>query len=184
MEFESAEYAREFYELYGRRMGFTIRNNRTRRSLKDNSIIGREFVCSKEGFRGGKCPKRENGVFQSRPVTREGCNAMLRIAAKDGGKWVIYGFIKEHNHDLNPSKIPPRRSHRIAFSEDEKDLKIRELSTELHREKKKSAAYQKQLQMVLTYIEEHTQRLSLKAEVVADKVKELESAEPEDPDYE
>ncbi|KAJ6741190.1 hypothetical protein OIU79_001169 [Salix purpurea] len=146
MEFESAEYAREFYELYGRRMGFTIRNNRTRQS------------------QGG------------------GCNAMLRIAAKDGGKWVIYGFIKEHNHDLNPSKIPPRRSHRIAFSEDEKDLKIRELSTELHREKKKSAAYQKQLQMVLTYIEEHTQRLSLKAEVVADKVKELEAEEPEDPD--
>lgn len=182
MEFESAEDAREFYELYGRRMGFTIRNNRTRRSLKDNSIIGREFVCSKEGFRGGKSPKGENRVFQSRPITREGCNAMLRIAAKDGGKWVIYGFIKEHNHDLNPSKIPPRRSHRIAFSEDEKDLKIRELSTELHREKKKSAAYQKQLQMVLTYIEEHTQRLSLKAEVVANKVKELESEEPEYPD--
>lgn len=182
MEFESAEDAREFYELYGRRMGFTIRNNRTRRSLKDNSIIGREFVCSKEGFRGGKSPKGENRVFQSRPITREGCNAMLRIAVKDGGKWVIYGFIKEHNHDLNPSKIPPRRSHRIAFSEDEKDLKIRELSTELHREKKKSAACQKQLQMVLTYIEEHTQRLSLKAEVVANKVKELESEEPEDPD--
>jgi len=36
--------------------------------------------------------------------------------------------------------------------------------------------------MVLTYIEEHTQRLSLKAEVVANKVKELESEEPEDPD--
>ena len=62
--------------------------------------------------------------------------------------------------------------------QDEKDLKIRELSTELHREKKKSAAYQKQLQMVLTYIEEHTQR----SEVVANKVKELESEESEDPD--
>jgi hypothetical protein len=54
-EFESAEDAREFYELYGRRMGFTICNNRARLSLKDNSII----VCSKEGFRGGKCPKGE-----------------------------------------------------------------------------------------------------------------------------
>lgn len=117
MEFESAEDAREFYEMYGRRVGFTIRNNRTRRSLKDNSIIGREFVCSKEGFRAGKHTKRENRVFPSRPVTREGCNAMLRIAAKDGGKWVIYGLIKEHNHELNPSKIPPRRSHRIAFNE-------------------------------------------------------------------
>lgn len=117
MEFDSAEEAREFYEMFGRRVGFTIRNNRTRRSLKDNSIIGREYVCSKEGFRAGKCTNRDGRVHLTRPATREGCNAMLRIAAKDGGKWVIYGLVKEHNHELNPSKIPPRRSHRIAFSE-------------------------------------------------------------------
>lgn len=117
MEFESAENAREFYEMYGRRVGFTIRNNRTRRSLKDNSIIGREFVCSKEGFRSEKCGNRVNRILLSRPATRERCNAMMRIAAKNGGKWVIYGFVKEHSHELNPSKIPPRRSHRIAFSE-------------------------------------------------------------------
>jgi len=117
MEFESAEDAREVYEMYGRHMGFTIRNNRTRRSLKDNSIIGREFVCSKEGFRIEKYANRRNGILPSQRATREGCNAMMRISAKDGGKWVIYGFVKEHNHELNPSKIPPRRSHRIAFCE-------------------------------------------------------------------
>ncbi|KAE8696311.1 Far-red impaired responsive family protein isoform 1 [Hibiscus syriacus] len=117
LEFESAEDARELYEMYGRRMSFTIRNNRTRRSLKDNSITGREFVCSKEGFRVEKCTKKGTRVFQSRPATREGCDAMLRIAAKDWGKWVIYGFIKEHTHELNPSKIPPRPSHQIAFCE-------------------------------------------------------------------
>lgn len=177
MEFESAEDAREFYEMYGRRMGFTIRNNRTRRSLKDNSIIGREFVCSKEGFRLKKYENREKRALPSRPATREGCNAMMRIAAKDGGKWAVYGFVQEHNHELNPSKIPPRRSHRLAFSEDEKDLKIRELTTELHREKKKSAAYQQQLQLVLKYVEEYTQRLSLKVEVVENNMTELESEE-------
>ena len=117
MEFKSAEDAREFYDMYGRQVGFTIRNNRTRRSLKDNSIIGREFVCSKEGFRPEKCANRGNKNIPSRQVTREGCNAMLRIGAKEGGKWVIYGVVKEHNHELNPSKIPPRRSHRIAFCE-------------------------------------------------------------------
>ncbi|KAG2726010.1 hypothetical protein I3760_01G092400 [Carya illinoinensis] len=177
MQFESAEDAREFYEMYGRHLGFTIRNNRTRRSLKDNSIIGREFVCSKEGFRIGRQANRKNGVLPSRQATREGCNAMMRIAAKDGGKWAIYGFVKEHNHELNPSKVPPRRSHRLAFCEDEKDLKIRELTTELHREKKKSAAYQQQLQLVLKYIEDHTQRLSLKVEVAANNMRELESEE-------
>lgn len=177
MEFESAEDARDFYEMYGRHMGFTIRNNRTRRSLKDNTIIGREFVCSKEGFRAEKYAMSQNRVLPSRPATRKGCNAMLRITAKDGGKWVIYGFVKEHNHELNPNKIPPRRSHRIAFCEDEKDLKIRELSTELHREKKKSAAYQEKLQIVLKYIEEHTQRLSLKVELATNNMRELESEE-------
>lgn len=177
MEFQSAEDAREFYEMYGRRMGFTIRNNRTRRSLKDNSIIGREFVCSKEGFRVEKYANREHRILPSRPITREGCNAMLRIAAKDEGKWAIYGFVKEHNHELNPSKMPPRRSHRIAFCEDQKDLKIRELSTELHRERKKSAAYQEQLQTILKYIEEHTRRLSLKVEIVVNNLRELESEE-------
>lgn len=48
---------------------------------------------------------------------------------------------------------------------------------ELHREKKKSAAYQQQLQLVLKYIEEHTQRLSLKAEAVTSKLREFESEE-------
>lgn len=177
MEFDSAEDAREFYETYGRRMGFTIRNNRTRRSLKDNSIIGREFVCSKEGFRTDKYGNGGNKSIPSRPVTRKGCNAMLRIAAKDGGKWVIYGFVKEHNHELDPGNIPLRRSHRIAFHEDEKDLKIRELTTELHRERKKCAAYQEQLQMILKYIEEHTQRLSMKVEIVVKNVRELECEE-------
>lgn len=66
--------------------------------------------------------------------------------------------------------------------QDGKDLKIRELSTELHREKKKSAAYQEQLQIVLKCIEEHTQRLSLKIESVSNKVRELECEEPDSSD--
>ncbi|XP_059632301.1 protein FAR1-RELATED SEQUENCE 5-like [Cornus florida] len=177
------EDAREFYEIYGRRVGFTIRNNRTRRSLKDNSIIGREFVCSKEGFRPDKYANRENRILPSRPNTIEGCNAMLRITAEDGGKWVIYGFIKEHQHELNPGKIPPRQSHRIAFCEDEKDLKIRELSTDLHRERNRSAAYQAQLQKILECVEEYTRRLSLKIESVVNNVKEIEYEEQENSDF-
>ncbi|KAM7461319.1 hypothetical protein LguiA_029440 [Lonicera macranthoides] len=181
MEFESAEDAREFYELYGRHLGFSIRNNRTRRSLKDNSIISREFVCSKEGFRtGSSSSSRVQKNCLLRPATRGGCSAMIRITAKDGGKWAIYGFAKEHNHELNPTKMPPRRSHRIAFCEDEKDLKIRELSTELHRERKRSASYQQQLKMILKYVEEHTHRLSLNVEVVLNQVRELENEEQDD----
>lgn len=116
MEFESAKDTKEFYERYVRRMRFTIRNNRTRRSPKDNSIVGREFVCLKEGFRIEKYAKRQNRVLCSRQTTREASNAIMRIGSKDGAKWVVYGFVREYNHELNPSKIPPRRS-RLAFYE-------------------------------------------------------------------
>ena len=37
--------------------------------------------------------QREKEVFQSRRINIEGSIAMLRITAKDGGKWIIYGFI-------------------------------------------------------------------------------------------
>lgn len=65
-----------------------------------------------------------------------------------------------------------------SWFQDEKDLRIRELSSELHREKKKSAAYQEQLQIVLKYIEAHTQRLSLKIDSVSHNLRELESEDP------
>lgn len=49
----------------------------------------------------------------------------------------------------------------------------------MHRERRKSAAYQEQLQMVWRYIEEHAQRLSLKVEMVAKNIKELEAEKQE-----
>lgn len=71
----------------------------------------------------------------------------------------------------------------LSYSlQDEKDLKIRELSTELHRERKRSAAYQEQLQMVLKYVEEHTQRLSLNAQAGFNRVRQIESEEQDDLD--
>ncbi|KAI3928218.1 hypothetical protein MKW98_023819 [Papaver atlanticum] len=177
MEFETSEDAREFYDKYSVRMGFTIRNTRIRRSHKDNSVIGREFVCSREGFRAKKHLNRESRVLPPRPITREGCNAMLRVAVKNGSKWVVSGFVKDHNHDLNPTKVPPRRLHRSVFSEDEKDKKIRELSTELQRERRRCASYQEQLRLILKDIEEHTQHLSLAVESIVTNVRELESDE-------
>lgn len=42
------------------------------------------------------------------------CPAMLRLALKDGVKWVITKFIEEHNHGLlSPSKVPWRGSTKI-----------------------------------------------------------------------
>ncbi|KAK8332768.1 hypothetical protein V6Z11_A10G161400 [Gossypium hirsutum] len=100
MTFQSLDDARDFYFEYARRTGFSIRTNRIRHSLKNLAIIGRDFVCSREGFRAAKHVHRKDRVLPPRPVTREGCKAMIRLAARDGGKWVVTKFVREHSHKL------------------------------------------------------------------------------------
>lgn len=59
--------------------------------------------------------------------------------------------------------------------QDEKDAKIRELSTELSRERGRCAALQQQLDMVLNVMEEHANHLSVNINNVIQSVKEIES---------
>lgn len=59
--------------------------------------------------------------------------------------------------------------------QDEKDVKIRELMAELQRERKRSAAYQEQLDMVLREMEEHSNHLSRNIDGIVQSVKEIES---------
>lgn len=118
MEFNSRDEAREFYVAYGRRIGFTVRIHHNRRSRVNNQVIGQDFVCSKEGFRAKKYVYRKDRVLPPPPVTREGCQAMIRLALRDGGKWVVTKFVKEHTHKLmSPSKVPWRGSGKHPVSE-------------------------------------------------------------------
>lgn len=48
LEFDSAEDAQEFYNLYAAQAGFKIRIGQLYRSRVDGSVISRRFVCSKE----------------------------------------------------------------------------------------------------------------------------------------
>lgn len=68
---------------------------------------------------------------------------------------------------------------RYFVSQDEKDRRIRELTIELNNEKqrckRRCAAYQEQLRMVLSYVEEHTIHLSNKVQDIVNNVKELET---------
>ncbi|KAJ4846185.1 hypothetical protein Tsubulata_034511, partial [Turnera subulata] len=187
MEFKSRDDAREFYIAYGRQMGFTVRIHHNRRSRINNLVIGQDFVCSKEGFREKKYVYRKDRVLPPPPVTREGCPAMLRLALRDGAKWVVTKFIKDHNHALmSPSKVPWRGSAKCLVSEDEKDRRIRELTIELNNErqrcKRRCAAYQEQLRVVLSYIEEHTNHLSSKVQDILNHVKEFENKQAKDSD--
>lgn len=54
-------------------------------------------------------------------------------------------------------------------------MKIRELTAELQRERKRSAAYQEQLDMVLREMEEHSSHLSRNIDDIIQSVKDIES---------
>ncbi|XP_019448280.1 PREDICTED: protein FAR1-RELATED SEQUENCE 5-like isoform X2 [Lupinus angustifolius] len=179
MEFNSREEAREFYIAYGRRIGFTVRIHHNRRSRVNNQVIGQDFVCSKEGFRAKKYVHRKDRVLPPPPATREGCQAMIRLALRDGGKWVVTKFVKEHSHKLmSPSKVPWRGSGKNLVSEDEKDRRIRELSLELYNErqkyKRRCAAYEEQLNMILNELEKYTEHISEKIADVVRSIREIE----------
>ncbi|KAK8619496.1 hypothetical protein V6N13_133454 [Hibiscus sabdariffa] len=175
MTFQSLDDARDFYFEYAKRTGFTIRTNRIRHSLKNMSIIGRDFVCSKEGFRAAKHTHRKDRVLPPRPVTREGCKAMIRLAARDGGKWVVTKFVCEHSHRLMPRcKFPGELPTVNMLTEEEKDKKIQDLYNELQREKERSAAFQQQLQMILKELEEHAEFMSIRVEDIIDSLKRVE----------
>ncbi|KAM7518054.1 hypothetical protein LguiB_017016 [Lonicera macranthoides] len=110
MEFDSEQAARIFYNSYARRIGFSSRVSVYQRSRRDGSIICRQVVCSREGFRrqGG-----ENRSKRQRTVTRVGCKAQMTVKKQASGKWAVTKLVKEHNHDLvPPDKVHCLRSHR------------------------------------------------------------------------
>ncbi|GFZ21873.1 FAR1-related sequence 7 [Actinidia rufa] len=101
LEFDSAEDAQEFYNLYAAQAGFRIRIGQLYRSRIDGSVISRRFVCSKEGFQTN---------------SRTGCPAFIRVQKSDSGKWVLANIKAEHNHELGlPGEIRPPHIQRKAF---------------------------------------------------------------------
>ncbi|XP_059452046.1 protein FAR1-RELATED SEQUENCE 5-like [Corylus avellana] len=132
MEFTSEDDARNFYNAYAKQTGFSIRVNSYYRSKKDNSIISREFCCSKEGFRRERHAKRidlgdDTRRRRARPVTREGCKALMTVRKRDNGKWYVAKIEKNHNHELvtpamrqflrsQKQECDPRKSLSNSFS--------------------------------------------------------------------
>ncbi|XP_052146743.1 uncharacterized protein LOC127765824 [Oryza glaberrima] len=115
MEFESEEAAKLFYINYARVNGFRARISRYCRSRRDNSIISRQIVCSKEGFREVRARKdiTDGGKTTKRPrmITRVGCKAMIVVKRMNSGKWMVSKFEKEHNHSLLSSRAVPITSN-------------------------------------------------------------------------
>lgn len=122
MEFTSEEDARNFYNAYAKQTGFSIRVNSYYRSKKDNSIISREFCCSKEGFRRERRAKRidsgdDGKRRRARPITREGCKALMTVRKRDNEKWYVAKLEKSHNHEL----VTPEMRHFLRSHKEECD---------------------------------------------------------------
>ncbi|KAI4318596.1 hypothetical protein MLD38_032277 [Melastoma candidum] len=114
MYFESEEAAKAFYNSYARRIGFSTRVSSSRRSRRDGAIIQRMFVCAMEGFRNSNEKRtRDREIKRPRKLTRTGCRASITVKMKEAGKWVVCGFVREHNHELlPPDRVHILRSHR------------------------------------------------------------------------
>ncbi|CAL5212901.1 unnamed protein product [Lathyrus oleraceus] len=65
MEFASIEETRIYYTRYAKNTGFSFRMGRVTKSRTNGMIIGREFLCSKEGFRAKKYVKEESNSIIS-----------------------------------------------------------------------------------------------------------------------
>lgn len=97
MEFESKEAAYYFYREYARSVGFGITIKASRRSKGSGKFIDVKIACSRFGT------KREKSVvINPRSCPKTGCKAGLHMKRKEDEKWVIYNFVKEHNHEICP----------------------------------------------------------------------------------
>ncbi|KAM0826936.1 hypothetical protein ACQ4PT_068526 [Festuca glaucescens] len=142
MEFDSEEAAKSFYINYARLNGFRARISRYCRSRRDNSIISRQIVCSKEGFREVRAKKEitdDGKMKRPRMITRVGCKAMIVVKKMNSGKWMVSKFEKEHNHSLLSSKLDPNTSNITsgevsefaAMSSDPNEVKAEGYSAEI-----------------------------------------------------
>lgn len=108
MEFESEESVKLFYDAYASRLGFVMRVDAFRRSMRDGTVVWRRLVCNKEGFRKLRPKRSENR--KPRAVTREGCKAMVVVKKEKTGKWIVTKFVKDHNHPLIATHASARRN--------------------------------------------------------------------------
>uniref|UniRef100_A0A1D1Y705 Protein FAR1-RELATED SEQUENCE n=1 Tax=Anthurium amnicola TaxID=1678845 RepID=A0A1D1Y705_9ARAE len=117
MEFDTDEAAKEFYIAYANRVGFGVRMNKSRRSRRDDTVIMRRFVCTREGFHSKRVIYDDGKKKRKRGTTREGCMAMIEVIKKEHGKWAVSKLVTEHTHMVMlPSKVHPRPEKLVVQS--------------------------------------------------------------------
>lgn len=107
MEFDSHEDAYSFYRDYAKTMGFGTSKLSSRRSRASKEFIDAKFSCMRYGNK-----QQSDDAINPRPSPKIGCKASMHVKRKQNGKWYVYSFVKDHNHELLPSQVHLFRSHR------------------------------------------------------------------------
>ncbi|XP_062089404.1 protein FAR1-RELATED SEQUENCE 5-like [Humulus lupulus] len=96
---DSVDKWETFYEIYAKWMGFGKRSDDVKR--RNGVVSMRTWVCTREGYRRSEYVDMPNRKKRSRPITRSGCQAALRVVhMKDNDLWMVKEFSHEHNHEI------------------------------------------------------------------------------------
>lgn len=158
MEFDSHEAAYEFYREYAKSVGFGTAKLSSRRSRTSKEFIDAKFSCIRYGSK-----QQSDDAINPRPSPKIGCKASLHVKRKPDGKWYVYNFVKEHNHELLPAQAHFFRSHRDADPV-KNDVRVRRRKI-LAAVSKQFSAYQnfKFLDNLIISQQDRGRRLSLEA---------------------
>ena len=89
-----------FYNTYAKEIKFSIRKEDLKLD-KNEDIISRKYVCSKEGHQLSKCLQKENHQRELRTLTRVGWEVAFHIGfSRKLEKWIVKEFKEDHNHPL------------------------------------------------------------------------------------
>lgn len=118
-EFTTDEDADSFYCKYAKEMGFGVRRHNKRWKTK-GVLIGRKWVCSREGYRPKKFLCQDNRIREARPLPRTGYQDAFKIKRNDENTaWICTQFSAGHNHTLTPPQyVYYIRSHRKVSGAD------------------------------------------------------------------
>ncbi|RYR58792.1 hypothetical protein Ahy_A05g024664 isoform A [Arachis hypogaea] len=90
----------DFYLKYSKSKDFSARKSKTFKN-SIGEIYKQKFVCHRQGFREEKYYTMEKRKKEPRLETRTGCEARMDVKfVPKTGRWHIFYFFDEHNHDL------------------------------------------------------------------------------------
>ncbi|XP_018446586.2 protein FAR1-RELATED SEQUENCE 4 isoform X1 [Raphanus sativus] len=115
MEFDTHEDAYTYYKNYAKSAGFGTAKLSSRRSRASKEFIDAKFSCIRYGSK-----QQSDDAINPRASPKIGCKASMHVKRRPdgGGKWYVYSFVEEHNHELLPDQAHFFRSHRIAAESD------------------------------------------------------------------